>query len=466
MGLYERLPVALQNFVVSIRGRTYVRKRYSGRYRWYVNWLMRTQWFSAQQFRQFQNEELKKLVLEAISNTDHYKRTLGKLAAHPDEISAEKLLDIPFVEKNQLRESTEDFVNHDRLRYGYDAGHTSGTSGVPLVWKYDLWSIRHDLAFRERQYRWAGVTGKEASARFGGRLILGKHDGPPYWRHNAAENQWLFSTYHITEKTIPLYYEAMKKIDFAFLDGYPSALFAIARWINTNDLSGNWRPWVVFTTAETLMEFQRQEISKAFGCRVCNFYSSSEGAPFVTTCEAGSMHINPESGIIEFLRPDGTPANPGEDGEMVVTSFFQRTMPLIRFRIGDTGVLAKNQDCPCGRHMPVVERIGGREGDVLFSSERGRIGSAGLSTALYKLPSRLKESQIQQLGKDSFVFRYIPMGQLLTPQEITTIDEELRKRLGQSIELQIEQVELIPKGANGKSRLVVGFNCGKSQTES
>jgi phenylacetate-CoA ligase len=169
------------------------------------------------------------------------------------------------------------------------------------------------------------------------------------------------------------------------------------------------------------------------------------------------MHINPESGIIEFLRPDGTTAQPGEDAEMVVTSFCQRTVPLIRYRIGDTGALAKNQTCPCGRKMPLAEYVGGRESDTLYSTERGRVGSAGLSTVFYQIPSRLKESQIEQVGIDSFVFRYVPHNEPLNESEKSIILKELTERLGHSIDVKIQTVKEIPKGPNTKSRLIVGL---------
>lgn len=455
--IYAKLPVPLQNTVVSLQGWAFNRNRYSKAFHRYLNSLMRSQWFSSEQFREIQLAELRKLLKEAFLNVPYYSEVLKGFSGRLDYISLEELKDIPLLEKSLLRTNTKDFINQQRLKYGHEGGHTSGTSGAPLIWPYDLDSIQYDLAFRERQYRWAGVTGREKSARFSGRLLLGKHNRPPYWRYNRPENQWLFSTYHITDETIPLYCKAFEAIDIAYLDGYPSTLFTIAKWINLNGKSASWRPWAIITTAETLLDFQRQEIEKAFGCKVFSFYSSSEGSPFVTECSAGKLHLNPESGIIEFLRPDGTNADLGEEVEMVVTSFFQRTMPLIRYRIGDTGALAEKQSCACGRRMPIVKYIGGRESDTVYTTERGRIGSAGLSTVFYKIPSRLGESQLEQIGEDSFIFRYVPLNEPLTEQERAMVYEQFKGRLGSSVVIDIQIVDEIPKTANGKSRLIIGL---------
>jgi len=464
--IYANLPVCLQNLAVSLQGWAFNRNRYGKAFHQYLGNLMRSQWFSSDQFRRIQLVEVRNLLKGALQNVPYYQKSLQQFSAKIDQIGLEELKDIPFVQKDLPRSNTKDFLNSQRLKYGYEQGHTSGTSGTPLVWPYDFDSIQYDLAFRERQYRWAGVTGRDKSARFSGRVLLGKHETTPYWRHNAADNQWLFSTYHINEETLPIYYEALKTINFAYLDGYPSALFTIAKWINTEGKSGLWRPWMINTTAETLMDFQREEIEKAFGCKVFNHYSSSEGAPFVTECPAGKMHLNPESGIIEFLKSNGESAEPGEDAEMVVTSFFQRTMPIIRYRIGDRGALAEEQRCPCGRQMPIIKYIGGRESDTIYTTERGRIGSAGLSTAFYKVPSRLKESQLEQVGTDSFVFRYVPLSSPLRKKEKSVVIEQFKSRLGSSVEIDIQIVSQIPKGPSGKSRLIIGLSPEKAAKES
>ena len=455
--IYANLPVCLQNMAVSMQGWIYNRRRYGKAFNRHFAQLMKSQWLSADQFENLQVCRLRKLLREAIENVPYYRDSLEKFSGNVDLINLDNLRDIPIVESEDIRRGAQDFVNSERLKLGYDIGHTSGTSGSPILVKYDSESMQHNLAFRSRLYRWAGITGKEKSARFSGKPIMGVHNGPPYWRYNMPENQLLFSVYHLDGNSLSDYYEALIRHKIVYLDGYVSALFAIAKWINDHGQSSSWRPWVIITTAEMLMDFQREEIEKAFGCRVFNFYSSSEGAPFITQCPAGRMHLNPESGIVELLRLDDEYAEPGEEARMVVTSFFQRTMPLIRYSIGDTATLAEDQACPCGRQMPVIKHIGGRESDTLYSTERGPVGSTAASTIHNAIPWRIMASQIEQVDIDSFVFRYISNGEALNEAERTTILEEFHKRLGNSIEVTVELVDAIPKGPNGKSRLIISL---------
>jgi phenylacetate-CoA ligase len=455
--LYCRMPVPLQNAAVSALGLRYNRRRYGGRYREYVDELMRSQWQSKATFEELQLSRLRSMLTHVAKTVPYYRNALNSWAHKLEQLTWDQFRELPCLEKRTLRSQLTELLDRSRFVHGTSEGHTSGTSGTPLVWPYDNDSVRLNLAFRERQYRWAGLTGREMSARFSGRLIIGLHERPPFWRYNHAEKQWLFSTYHLNAQHMPAYFAALQEISPTYLDGYPSALFSLARWVNHHGLAGRLRLWAVFTTAETILDDQRAEIARAFGCRVWSFYSSSEGAPFITTCPAGRLHMNPESGVFEFLRWDGSPALPGEEAELVVTSFFQRTLPLVRYRIGDRAMLASDEPCPCGRQMPCVAGVLGREDDVVWTSERGRIGSAALSTALYSLPGRLLGSQLQQTGPDEFLFRYIPAGTPLSEDECRLVERQLRHRLGDCVSIQIIQVTDIPVGKNGKRQLVVGL---------
>ena len=52
-------------------------------------------------------------------------------------------------------------------------------------------------------------------------------------------------------------------------------------------------------------------------------------------CDRGRLHVVPEVGLIEILREDGSPCDPGEVGEIVATGLVNEGMPLLRYRTGD-----------------------------------------------------------------------------------------------------------------------------------
>lgn len=261
------------------------------------------------------------------------------------------------------------------------------------------------------------------------------------------------SSYHLTPENIPRIVDRMARFRPKFLEGYPSALYVVARWMEENGHPTTLQPQTILTTAETLHDYQRHTIEKVFCVHVHNYYGSSESAPLITECEEGSLHINPESGIFEFLRPDASDATPGEPAEMIVTSFATRAMPLIRYRIRDAAILDTDELCACGRHMPRVKSIIGRMDDMLYTRDRGWVGR--LSQAVKVFPGSIREAQIIQYDIDSIIIRLVPDPELFEESHLEPLYEDLRNRLGNVVKLQIEYVSQIERGPNNKFKYVI-----------
>ena len=74
-------------------------------------------------------------------------------------------------------------------------------------------------------------------------------------------------------------------------------------------------------------------------------------------CESsGSHHVAAESYIVEIIRDD-RPAQPGEDGDVVVTDLNSFSVPLIRYQTGARGTAMDETPCGCGRGLPTIGRV-------------------------------------------------------------------------------------------------------------
>jgi phenylacetate-CoA ligase len=251
------------------------------------------------------------------------------------------------------------------------------------------------------------------------------------------------STYHLTDENMNHYIKKLNLFKPQFLDGYPSAFYIIANYAIKNNLKINCTPIAIATTAETLYDYQREVIEKVFNCRVYNQYASSEGSPFITECTSGNLHINLDSGIFEFLNSKNEKAQSGEIARMVVTSFRNLKTPLIRYDILDSILVGNNTKCNCGCEMPIIDKIIGREDDLLWTVQKGYIGR--MDTA-YKGLEGIIQSQIIEIKN-------------IVDQNYTTEIEEkfiknLKDRLGENINLKFESVDSIPLGKNGKFEAV------------
>src|SRR5207237_8114237 len=90
-------------------------------------------------------------------------------------------------------------------------------------------------------------------------------------------------------------------------------------------------------------------------------------------CPSGSGYrVNADSVVVEVVDRDGRPSAPGERGEVVVTALNNRTTPIVRYRIGDIGVLLVDP-CPCGITLPLMGPIEGRSPDWIVGPGGRRI---------------------------------------------------------------------------------------------
>jgi phenylacetate-CoA ligase len=245
------------------------------------------------------------------------------------------------------------------------------------------------------------------------------------------------------------YVDKLTEIRPALIIGYPSSLHALATYCTRHGIT-TVRPRLVITTAETLLDLQRQVIEEAFGCRVADQYGSTEMVHFVSQCEAGGYHVHPEHGIVEIVDATGRRAPPGVRGEVVCTGLVNRSMPLIRYRLGDQATLADGR-CPCGRAFPLLREIHGRNEDVVFTADGRPLGRLD---PVFKGAEGIEETQIVQSDVDSLDI-YVVASDRFTAIEQSKLAEQLRSRIGDGTALKFHRVPSIAREGNGKFRAVV-----------
>ncbi len=78
------------------------------------------------------------------------------------------------------------------------------------------------------------------------------------------------------------------------------------------------------------------------------------------------MHFSEDHFLVECLHPHTlAPVEPGEKGELVITTLTKEGMPVIRYRTRDIASLF-DEPCPCGRTGVRMTRTTGRSDDMLI----------------------------------------------------------------------------------------------------
>ncbi len=447
--IYERAPIWAQNLIVSAYGARLRYLRYGRAQRAQLEALRRSQWLRAEELTSLQLERLNGQLERARSFVPYYQERRGILGPLR---SVEELGAIPILHKDHLRLAGRSAVASDVSKEQLLEIHTGGTTGKPLTIYCDRAVLQRNFAFFERFKEWAGIRPGMRIATFGGRIIVPHaQNRPPYWRRNLANRALLLSSYHLSPTTVESYVERLASFRADMLEGYPSSLVPIARYVLQTGRT-DIRPRAVITSSETLDREVRAMFERAFRCPVYDQYGSAEMTAFVAQCEHGRYHASPEFGIVEVLRDDLTPAAAGELGQIVATGFINPVMPLIRYATGDLAIRCEG-GCPCGRAFPMLERIEGRRDDVIVTPEGRWVGRLD---PIFKAVSSIYETRIVQDAVDHVRVEAVVDGEFTAEQE-AVLYAELRHRLGPTMRIDIARVSDLPRTASGKLRSVVNL---------
>lgn len=97
-------------------------------------------------------------------------------------------------------------------------------------------------------------------------------------------------------------------------------------------------------------------VEQACGQRPFIHYGSREmGLAAAVDCGARcGMHVRENDLLFEVLDRNGHPVEPGQWGELVVTTIGAQAMPLLRYRTGDRGRIVP-QACECGSVLQMID---------------------------------------------------------------------------------------------------------------
>lgn len=414
--------------------------------------LEQSQWYAADELAALQLRALQRLLQEAYDKTAYYRQVMDEAGLHPTDVNGlDDLTRLPFLTKSLIRAHSDDLKASDAV--GLSQFNTGGSSGEPLIFHIGSERVSHDVAAKWRATRWWGVDiGDPEVVIWGSPVELGAQDHLRVWRDRLLRSH-LIPAFEMSKQNLDHFVSEIRRIKPAMLFGYPSSLSVIARHAESmgvamNDLGIR----VAFVTSERLYDQQRDDIERVFGCPVANGYGGRDAGFIAHQCPEGGMHITAEDIIVEIIDSEGRVLPPGEAGEVVVTHLATRDFPFIRYRTGDVAV-RDEQPCACGRGLPLLKEIHGRTTDFIVAADGTLMHGLALIYVLREQPQIAAFKIIQESLALTRVL--IVPGADYTPAVGTIIREGLQKRLGETVEIQVETVAEIPRERSGKFRYVV-----------
>jgi phenylacetate-CoA ligase len=305
--------------------------------------------------------------------------------------------------------------------------------------------------FEARVNNWAGIDYKTPRGTFGPRrIVMDPNSKGPFYRYNYTEKQTYFSAFHISAKNIANYLHGLTKYKAEYMTGYCMSNFILARFIEESGMKAP-KLKAVLTSSEKLTVEMRDTFRRVYGCETFDSYNGVEACNLVSECEYHSLHIVPDVGYTEIINSNGEPCQPGETGQVVATGFLNFDQPLIRYKMGDLLTLSKNQNCKCGRNMPVVEEIVGRIMDTVITYDMREMVSF---YRVFSNNTSIMESQVIQHTLYDFDVNLL-VNKPLSNKEKEIVMNKLYSQLGEKSVIRLNFVNEIQRGANGKFKSVI-----------
>ena len=336
-----------------------------------VRQLDDTQWLSAEAIGHGQFAQLHHLARYAAQYSSHFRKRLAQAKLRPDGLTSLAVLRrLPVMHRRDLQ-SGEGIVCTEVPASHRPVGEskTSGSTGEPIVAKRTAINQLMWMAMTMREHFWTRSSFDTRLAAIRANIPQLAHDKD--W---GAPASLLFRTGPSLRLPITLSVETLvahlAEFKPASLIVYPNTLDAISRHCAQAGIAFEGLR-TIRTIGETLSADIRSRAQEVFRAPVADNYSSQELGNIALQCpESGLYHVMAESLIVEVIDGSGAPCKPGEIGRVVVSDLHNFATPLIRYDIGDYAEPA--EPCPCGRGLPSLKRIVGRERNLIVMPDGTR----------------------------------------------------------------------------------------------
>lgn len=435
MGLYNRLlsgvilPVGDRFFGMSVLKHL---KRYRS-----------MQFASRQEVERVRRARLAGLLAFMSENVPYYQR-MGLKVNEADPF--ETLAQLPVIRKKDIKAEPGAFLSVPKE--GLMKAASSGSSGIQGEVYLNREEYSESRALQILWWEWAGFRAGNPILQTG---MTPKRTGIKRMK------DILFRTLYITafglgpEEALTALEEIRRKPCY-HVGGYASSLFVLA---NTARQAGidDIKLKSVISWGDKMFPHFREVIEKTFHTRVFDTYGCGEHIFVASQCHHGRYHITDPHVIVEILDSEGRPVEDGKLGYVVVTKLTSYSMPLVRYYLGDLAVkLAEKGKCECGRSWSRMEKIIGRDTDIV-RTPGGKYLIVHTFTGIFEFIPEVKQFMVVQHDLDGLEIRYI-RDKGFTAAALEKAKSELFHVVNEVFPISFTEVDEIPPTPSGKPQII------------
>lgn len=391
------------------------------------------------------DEKLRKLIAHAVRTTEYYKD-------FAEDTPLEKM---PVMNKEIYRSHYEE-CQSEVYKHASDnrTMYTSGSTGTPFAMIQNRNKILHNTAASI----FLGAVGgyyigmKDAFIR----MWVGDHAKKGAIQR-AAENLIMMDCSNLDEEALERMLDVIRKKKVKCLIGYSAALGEISRYIEKYQVdTSKFCVRSILPISESMPGEIRRQLERQFDCPVRAWYSNEEnGIMGIQRKEDESYYIDTESYYYEILKLDSDePAEPGELGRIVVTDYYHKAFPMIRYDTGDTGIYQEVYDEKGRKHAYFTE-IYGRRGSMMYNCAGEPLSIHVFMNVLIHLEGIVHQAKCIQWEKKRYELLINADREKINEAEVV---DSYRRYLGEEAQIDVTYVDEIPIEASGK-RMVCENRC-------
>jgi phenylacetate-CoA ligase len=419
----------------------------------YLRELERSQYFDISRLQELQVRKLKDMLVHAYRETPYYRQLFDEIGFKPEAFNdAGDLKRIPLLDKDMLRRRQPEFLAKLSKGNALSVFKTGGSTGVPVEVLKDAHTVELINATSLRVFRWAGWNIGEP---------VGMIWGNPPARTTMKEKlrnvligpEIYLDTMSLTDESMSEFVSQWAHAGPTLLRGHSHSIYIFASFCTKHAIRSV-RPAALISSSMMLLPSERKVIEEAFDCKVTDLYGCEEVGLIASECELhDGMHIDMENNYVELLDRNGNEVQAGQDGAVVVTSLLNRSMPLIRYKMGDVASPI-GRTCRCGRTLRLMNNISGRVADFLVRKDGSVVAGVSLvERTLTKFPG-VAQMQIVQEDIDHILLKIATDPGYGADTERALIDE-FKQSVGAHNDVRIELVTAIPQEPSGKFRFAI-----------
>ncbi len=410
------------------------------------------------------DRRVRSIVAHAASTVPYYREWFSREGVDAREIRDAGDLDrLPILDRELVRAHPELFVAETQAAARGLSFLTTGSTGTPLEVRHDRHSLLANIPYGERE---RDPVIKVCGGAFRPKELYVGYETSTFKKVTAFYSESTLLPVRPQRQFVPLQ-EPIERVAAIANAERPDVLVGYGGWIDLFFRTIAAReialhpPRMVMYMGEALPHGARNYIEGELGIPVLSRYNAVEAFKIAFFCEERTgFHVHEDLCHVRVVREDGRTADPGEQGQVLISNLVNRASILLNYPIGDVASMP-DATCACGRTLRLLSELEGRVEDIVTLAD-GRFVHPRAVWQVFKDDRRVLQYQLTQYEPERFELTLWTGGDAEFEQAISRARPLLANLLGEGATVDAGRRSELDPRSGGKFRAVVSHCKGQT----